>query len=491
MVKLLLFFFAFNLISDLGYSGDYNIIEFGATPNDNIGDTQAIQEAIDHCAENGGGKIDFPAGTWLSGTIFLKDNITINLSNGAILQGINDSTAFPYLETRIMSREDEKPRKAMIYGYDLHNIKICGEGTFYPGGDYPMYKSSKKNKKTFFRPFGILLIKCKNITVEGIRMKHSAFWMQRFFYCDNVILQSLDIYNHSNLNNDGIDIDGCHNVIVSNCIVDASDDALVLKSEGLRSCKDITITNCILSSHATPLKCGTGSLGGYQRITISNIVIKPSKSKIMLHPLNAWGGLSGIDLLNVDGGIMEDITINNIIMDSVETPIFIRLGNRHDTWPEKLETTPGITRNIRISNVTATNIGKISSSIAGYPDHLIENVYLSNISIAVRENMNFADTTTSVKENSSGYPFNRMFNSSLPSYGFFIRHVKNINLSDIELKIQSSEVRPGFYLEDVDKAIFNHVTIDKPEDNQSKIKIRNSKGIEFFGVKNNEIEYLH
>lgn len=264
---------------------------------------------------------------------------------------------------------------------------------------------------------------------------------------------------------------------VDNCLIDSSDDALVLKSEGLRTCEDITITNCILSSHATPLKCGTGSLGGFKRITISNIVIRPSKSEKMLHPLNAWGGLSGIDLLCVDGGEMEDILINNVVMDSVETPIFIKLGNRHDTWPGKPEATPGSIRNIMISNITARESGSISSAITGYPGNKVQNVQLSDIYLSVRGVANLADTTTEVQENAGGYPFNRMFDSNLPSYGFFVRHAENIVFDRVTLATEGKEVRPAIYLEDVADVEIDDVRAGGPVSNQPKVKMKKATGV--------------
>ena len=453
-----------------------SISGFGAQPNDNTADTKAIQQAVDKCAEAGGGTVIFPAGTWLSGTIFLKSNVSVFLENGAVWKAVNDINGYPYIDPKIMSRENRQPRRAMVYGYQLQNIKIYGEGTFYGGGDYDIFDVEKNpdEDKNYFRPFGIYLEDCRNITVEGITMKASGFWMQRYFYCDNIKLSNLTIYNHSNKNNDGIDIDGCHNVTVDNCFIDSSDDALVLKSEGLRTCEDIVITNCVLSSHATPLKCGTGSLGGFKRIAISNIVIRPSKSKEMNHPLNAWGGLSGIDLLCVDGGIMEDIVINNVVMDSVETPIFIKLGNRNSGWEGKPEATPGRVSNIKISNIVARESGAISSAITGYPGNYVENVQLSDIYVSVRGSDNPADTVTNVTENAGGYPFNRMFGSNLPSYGFYVRHAKNITFDNVEMAIENSEVRPAMVFEDAHEIYLNNIKAEQSE-SPEKIKSINSE----------------
>lgn len=190
-------------------------------------------------------------------------------------------------------------------------------------------------------------------------------------------------------------------------------------------------------------------------------------------------GLAGIDLLNVDGGVLEDILINNVVIDSVETPIFIKFGNRHDTWPGKPATTPGITRNIRISNVTIRNAGPICSAITGYPGHPVENVRLSDIYLSVDGVTDLADTTTQVIENSDGYPYNRMFHSNLPAYGLYVRHVNNIVLDNIEMVIENEEVRPAMYLENVNGGLFEDVNMDQPRSNQPKVKIINSNNLRF------------
>lgn len=473
------FFLGFILLLGTTYAGTHSIVDFGAKPKENHDNTQAIQKAIDACSLDGGGTVVFPAGTWFSGTVFLKDHVSIYLSNGSTWQAVNDTTAFPYITKEVMSRENRKSRRAMVYAYNIHDIKIYGEGTLCGGGDYDLFNVKKNPGKdmNYFRPFGIYMVRCTDITVDGITMKNSAFWMQRYQNCDRLKLTNLTIDNHANLNNDGIDIDGCHDVLVSNCLVDASDDALVLKSEGLRGCRDIVVTNCILSSHATPLKLGTGSIGGFQRITVSNIVIRPSKSKEMIHPEKSWGGLSGIDLLCVDGGKMEDISIENVVMDSVETALFIKLGDRNSGWPGKPEATHGTARNIRISNLTARHCGPICSAVTGYPGNEVENVWLSNIFISVRGNENKKNTTSVVPENSDGYPFNRMFGSNLPAYGFYVRHAENIHFDQVTLNIEKRDERPAMVLDNVRNIFIHRLDAESSTGYKGKINVKSGEGI--------------
>ncbi|WP_111709894.1 glycoside hydrolase family 28 protein [Lutibacter citreus] len=440
------------------------ITEFGAK-NDSQPDTEAIQKAIDACSKNGGGTVVFPAGTWISGTIYLKDNISIYLSMGATWQGENNNDAYPFIAPVVNSREDKAPRRTMIYAYQKKNIKIFGEGTIYPGGDYDIFHVTKENDKEMYysRPFGLLMIECQDINIEGIKLTNSAFWMQRYFHCDNLKFNNFTVFNHSNLNNDGIDIDGCKDVIISNCVIDSSDDAIVLKSEGERKCENVTITNCILSSHATPLKCGTSSVGGYKNITMNNIVIKPSKSLEMHHLLEVWGGLSGIDLLCVDGGSMENIAIDNITMDGVETPLFIKLGNRNSAWKGKTKFDIGTIKNIRINNVTAINSGKITSSITGYKGHYVENVTLSNIRFESLAYKGKTEVKLQINERSGDYPYNHMFGLDYPVYGFYVNYGKNITLNNVEFVKHKSDSRPGLQFENTKNSRLLNVRTSEKE----------------------------
>lgn len=466
------FFLAFLFHACQPADDTYLITDYGAK-NDELDDTEAVQAAINICSENGGGTVIFPVGKWLTGTVYLQNNVSIYLANGATWQGLNDDDAYPYIDPVVNSREDKNPRRAMIYAYQKENIKIYGEGLLYPGGDYEIFEATPEESKYYERPFGICMIECENIQVEGITMKNSAFWMQRYFHCNNLKISDLTIFNHSNLNNDGIDIDGCHDVIVEGCKIDSSDDALVLKSEGERACENVTITNCILSSHATPLKFGTSSVGGFKNITISNIVIKPSKSTEMHHVLEAWNGLSGIDILCVDGGTIENVAISNVTMDGVETPLFIKLGNRNSAWEGKTEFEKSTIRNMRISNITAINTGRITSSITGYEGQNVENVTLSDIrfeSIPYEGNL---DPDLEIDERAGWYPFNRMFGFDYPVYGFYVNHAENITFNNVEFVKHESDQRPAIQFENTTNSRL--IEVRTSENEYEKLDINSRK----------------
>ena len=476
--KLVIISFFIILFANL-FGKDYNITDFGARPGLKHINTAAVQKAVDKCSEEGG-EVIFPPGRWITGTIFLKDNVSIYLAKNAIWQGSKKSEDFPFLEPKVESREDKDRRRAMIYALQKSNIHIHGQGTLYPGGDYEIYATTGAYSKYYFRPFGIWMIECQDIEVEGIKMKNSAFWMQRYLNCDNLTLHNLDIYNHSNLNNDGIDIDGCHDVIISDCKIDASDDALCLKSEGHRAVRNVVVTNCILSTHASAFKLGTGSVGGFEGITLSNCVVRPSKSDTMIHVLDAWGGLVGIELLSVDGGYLRNINIANVVIEGVETPIHLKLGKRHSRVPAgSKEPSPGTLENISFDNITIYDAGRISSAITGYPGRYVENISFSNINLQSAGGGTAADTTMDVLEAARNYPVNRMYQSNLPSYGFYLRHVKNITFQNVNIDRINKDVRAAFVLDDVHSAYFDNVNIKKQNPSQPLFKLNNSTGINF------------
>lgn len=132
------------------------------------------------------------------------------------------------------------------------------------------------NDEGITRPHLIRFICSRNITVKDITLKNSGCWMQHYLACDNVYLRGLKIFNRDNYNNDAVDLDGCHEVVVSDIISDTDDDGITLKSTSPRLCENIVINNCIVSSHCNAIKLGTETTGGFKNINISNCVVKPS-----------------------------------------------------------------------------------------------------------------------------------------------------------------------------------------------------------------------
>jgi len=425
----------------------YNVYDFGATGNGKTLDSPAIQKAIDTCTANGGGEVLLPAGVFLSGALVLKDHVTLHISEGAVLLGSKNIGDYKEFRPSIPSYNDSFLKYSLIYAENATNIALIGKGKIDGQGGSFEVKTKKKPDRYMNRPYIIRLVACKNVRVEDLTLTNSAMWMQHYFACEDVYIRGLNVYNHCNKNNDMIDIDGCKNVVVSNCIGDTDDDAMTIKSTSGIVSENITITNCVLSSHCNAIKCGTESHAGFRNITISNCVVKPSA-----HPTKIYGhptGISGITLGLVDGGVMNGVTISNIRIDGTLVPIYLRLGDRGRIYKEGMERPPvGQYRNVRISNVVATGADTLGCSITGLPGHPVENIHLSDISITFKGGGTVADAQVNVPELPAHYPESTMF-GKLPAYGFYVRHAKNISMQNINLTFENEDQRPALVCDDV------------------------------------------
>lgn len=421
--------------------GIYSVRVFGAVGDGSSNDTSAIQSAVEAASRAGGGTVLFPPGRYLSGTIVLRSNVTLALAAGATVLGSTNPSDFPHMLPETRSYTDNYVRQSLIYGEDLENIAIVGRGTLDGQGQEYNWREYRD------RPYVIRLIHCRNVVVEGITLRDSPMWMQHYLACDNIQIRGIRVFNHVTYNNDGLDIDGCHNVQVSDCIIDSDDDALVLKSTLARRAESITISNCILSSHCNALKMGTESNGGFANITISNCSIRsPRHTK----PINgSQRGLGGLALEIVDGGLMDQVAISNITIEGVSVPIFVRLGNRARPFVDRGPTPlVGIVRNVTISNLLATGASSIGCSLTGLPEHPLEEISLRDIRLIFEGGGVAEDALREIPERAKDYPDSGMF-GRLPAYGFYFRHVKGLSLTNVDVSWKSQEARPALVLEDV------------------------------------------
>jgi polygalacturonase len=424
-------------------SEKYLITDFGAVSDGVRVNTKEIQEAIDRCSSAGGGVVVVPAGTFLTGTLHLLSHVRIELSPGAILLGSPDLADYPVQPTpAYRSLKDGAGFRALIYAENQENIGLTGEGTI--DGQGAKFKWGGNDMDG--RPRLLLLVSCRDVRVENLRLRNSGIWMQHYLNCEDVQIRGLRVWNHSNRNNDMMDLDGCRRVTVSDCIGDSEDDGITLKSTGPAPCEDITITNCVVSSQCNAIKCGTETTGGFHNIAISNCVIKPSRATTLMS--GSATGLSGIALEIVDGGVLDGVTISNISIEGTDAPLFIRLGNRARKYrPDAAVPPVGIIRNISISNVIARGSANFGSSITGLAGHPVENISLSGIRIEPGEAGTGADLGQPVPDKPTAYPESTMF-GRLPAYGLYVRHATNVRLTDVVFTPAAGEPRPAFASDD-------------------------------------------
>lgn len=445
----------------LTFGSDKNILDFGAVPDGKTICTKAIQQAIDACSQSGGGEVVIPAGTFLSGTLYLKNDVFLNVKGGAILLGSTNM-------------KDYTPR-GLIRALKQKNIGIIGHGVI-DGQGWAFWDEMKTNIRAVghvpARGFehrenhADMLIQfedCRSVKVQDVTLRNSESWTLHLLACDDVIVEGVTIRNPQHgPNTDGIDINGSRRVRISNCDISTGDDAICFKNKDPkywdRACEDIVVTNCILTTSCNAFKIGTETNGDFRNIVFSNSVIKAGdpKNEFSLTsgkqiPPEIYGNilspLSGISLETVDGSNISNITISNIVMEA-RVPLFIRLGNRGRKGSVMTPgSVPGSLKNVMISNIVAYN-ASTTSSITGLPGYNVENVKISNMVIHTKGGGNTELARKKLNEGEKTYPESTMW-GHLPASGLFVRHVKDIDIKDISILINENDMRPLMIFDDV------------------------------------------
>lgn len=449
---------------------DYNASMFGVKSNGSTLNTTSIQKGIDYISSNGGGRLVFYVGRYLTGTIYLKSNVTIQLEEGAILIG----------SVNPLDYEQNFNWTAMIFALDQKNIGITGKGVIDGQGlqvannlvdlihkgvvsDPLKYDRPRET----IRPQNIYFRGCRNIVIKGILLKDPGSWNQQYDQCRNLIVDNISVDSKSYWNNDGIDIVDCDSVSVTNSYFDAADDGICLKSHSRDFiCQNVFVHGNTVRTSANGIKFGTASNGGFRNIRIINNLVFDTYR-------------SAITFAAVDGGVVEDVVVDSLRSINTGNVIFLRIGERQPGRKGKMN-------NISISNVYAEvpatkpdagynyegpvedlprNISP--SSIVGMPDAAIENVTLKNIEIHYPGggNPNYAkaglDEIDKIPEMANSYPEFSMF-KELPAWGFFIRHAKGISFENVTLWAEKKDYRTAVVLDDVHSATFKSLLIKEP-----------------------------
>ena len=399
--------------------------------------TQAFQRALDSLAD-GGGVLYFPRGKYVTGTVYLHSDITLYLDCGAEIAGSGDLA--DYRDDHLGAIEAPSFSHCLIYAENCRNIEILGSGTINGYGT-----NHKLN-----RPMLMRFVECENIRFEGICLRDSAAWGVHMIACQNIHIHAITLDSQKCSNNDGFDFDSCRDIFISDSTIRSADDSICLKSTRRTMGENLVVTNCILSSKTAVFKTGTSSLSGFKNVTIQNCVVKDC-------PMGTF------KIICVDGGTVENISISNIVMDNVGSPLFIRAGKRnmkfdapaemdYDTAGRPNDDAPGTIRNISFSNiqakVTVTDIRKTPMMLAGLPDSKIQNVRLSNVSVDFCGGGTEADRDIQVPEDEYRYP-EQWFFGALPAYGLYARHVSGLKIFNTDLTLSGQDARDVCYFEDV------------------------------------------
>jgi polygalacturonase len=399
--------------------------------------TASIQKVIDDCSAAGGGTILFPAGRYLTGTIQIKNNVTLRLEKDATLLGSTDVADYRNLDPFIDGSGNPMGH-ALIVAVDAENVGIEGKGTV--DGQSPELKA--KQNPYVLRPFLLRWVRCTNVTVRDVHLANPGAWTLNFFQTKGAVIEGVTIRSRDlgMPNNDGINLDSSENVRVRNCDVISGDDALVIKStSSAKPSRDIKATKCKLSSRTNAIKLGTESIGGFENISVTDCQITNTK-------------MAGIALYAVDGGDLRNVSISDITMDGVVVPISIRLGARLKTFREgdQPRQTPGKLRDVTIKNVSAKNIEMIGMLINGIPGFPVEALTLENIQLELPGGGTAEAANVQLPENEKAYPEFDMFGKSMPAYGIYARHLRDVKFQNVRTTVKTPDARPAKIFVDVE-----------------------------------------
>jgi len=501
---------AFRRAAAAAPQGSFDVKAFGAKGDGQTLDTAAINKTIQAAASAGGGTVAFPAGSYLCFSIRLKSNVALYLDEGATIIAADTpeggasgyDPAEPNQWNRYQDFGHSHFHNSLIWGDGIENAAITGPGRIWGKGlsrGQGAMNPGVGNKAIAFRS-------CHNILLRDFSILHGGHFGVLATGVDNLTIDNLMI----DTNRDGMDIDSCRNVRVSNCYVNSPwDDGICLKADyalgSARQTEFVTITNCYVSGcwqegtmldgtyrkfgpdqrvpHTGRIKFGTESSGGFRNITISNCVFE---------------GCQGLALESVDGALLEDVTVTNISMrDIMSAPIFLRLGSRL-RGPEGTQV--GTLKRVIISNVVCSNsVSALGSVISGIPGHYIEDVKISNVQILHQGGGTREDAAYQPPEYEDIYPEPDMFTApprpgrngrgpdgqfvaegqgrgaagrgaaqpqagrgptaplerhKMPSQGFYVRHARSIQFDSVVIEAAQEDHRPAFVLDDVQDADF-------------------------------------
>ena len=439
----------------------FSVLDFGAVPDGKTLARGAFQAAVDACHAAGGGTVLVPSGTYLLGTVVMRSHVHILFEDGARILGSADFQ-HDYLPREPFEGDKFQDDSHSFFDHSLFVVKDCCDVGFSGHGTIDMQGIfTDTTQGQYYRTVKIFaMCRSRDILLADLTLLRAcdlAVWLAD---CERVRIKrlSLDVLV------DGISPDGCRDVVISDCVIVADDDALVFKSSfalhRFIACENIAVRNCVISSNASAIKIGTETNGDFRNISITGCVIRNVRR-------------AGIALESADGANLRGIVISGITMQCVATPLFIRLCRR---LRAPKGTPVGSIRDVIISNLTADTDGSaykthflylpgqqlvgptckpfpFASMIMGLPDHPIENLTLRDIRICVEGGKTPEDALPlPLPEKEEAYPDVNMFgwDKHLPVSCLIMRHVRGLQERNIVLRTHKEDTRPICLREDVE-----------------------------------------
>ncbi|SFL44233.1 Polygalacturonase [Halogranum rubrum] len=440
-------------MSDLATS-PYDVREYGATGDGDALETDALQRALDDCAENGG-TVHVPPGTYRTEPLRVGDDTTLHLEAGSTLQFARDYTAFPTVESRWEGWNQAGFHPCLLVD-DAENVAVTGRGVIDGQGDYwwefydmpdSEYPDGLKERLAEFdalndkaddvssftlRPPLFQVSESENVTVSGVTLRNSPFWNTHIVYSKNVTLHDVNVENPADApNGDGIDIDSSRFVRISDTYINAGDDAICIKSgknaEGRevgRPAAQITVTNCTVEAGHGGIVIGSEMSGDVRDVTVTNCTFTDTDRGVR------------IKTQRDRGGVVEDLRFDNIVMRRVTCPFVINgyYFMDIDSDPVPVDETTPMVRNVHFHNITARDVS-YAGFFAGLPEQPFEGLSFSNVSIDATRALDATDISPAMAENYDA------------SHTFYCKSLGDVSFRDVEITVPES---PALAFEEVE-----------------------------------------
>lgn len=417
----------------------FDVREFGALGDGRTDDTVAIQAGVDACAAAGGGIVRLHRGTFVSGGVRLRSHVELRLTSSAVLRGVAEVASY------VPDERVPYPwiNRSLLFAEDCEHVAVSGSGVIDGGGI--QFGTAEGN----VRPVTVRFRGCREVRISDVLVKDAAAFAVHLIQCRQVRVEGLRIDSQVRPNNDGLDIDGCQGVFITNCTITTGDDSIALKAlEPGHPCRDVVIANCILSSHCAGIRVGPDAVADIERVTVSNCVIRDT-------------GLNGVKIQQTLGARMRDMIFSNLVMDNVAGPISVRLAGWakgsmawavfDDSAWERGELSNIVFANIRavVPANNAKGAAKSCIQITGTPHTRPRGITFSNLDISFPGGGTAEEAARrEVPDHALVYPEITMF-GVLPAYAVYLHHADDITLDNVRFDCRAEEARPPIVADDV------------------------------------------
>ncbi|MBP2476819.1 hypothetical protein JOF53_005691 [Crossiella equi] len=431
----------------------FDVRDFGAKGDGRAVDSPAFDRAIAAASAAVGGVVEVPAGTYLARSIHLRSNITVNLAAGArvVAAASGMDQAEPNEFDQYQDYGHSHFRNALIWGEGVSNVHFTGAGTI--DGDDKLATDNKVPSGVADKAVSLKL--CRNVTFTGITLRRGGHFAVLANGCDGMRFSGVKVFTAED--RDGINIINSSRVEIADSVVEASDDAVVFKSDfalgrTFPSTDNLVRDSTIRSTENNAVQFGSETCGDFRNTVFRNLRI-------------TGAGKAGLGIVSMDGAAIEGIRYENISLSRTASPIFLHVGKR-SRCPGKPPA--GRIRDISFTNVTGSDLTapatvpggpEHTSTITGRTDSAIEDIRFRDVRLTVPGGHPASDAARVPPENATEYP-PRIFGTR-PSYGFWIRHAKDITFTGSRFEFDRADGRPAFLAHDTAGVRIDGVAVER------------------------------